>query len=201
MGETSGSSIRALSLGKPLVVCDVGWFAELPDEVALKVPAGRARGRGASPARSSGSPPIRRRASEGPRPARYAAREHALPRVADAYAAALEQAAGGDAVSDASCARSPRPPPTSASAPTTRRGELATRLARSAWRLRRRAARAATARPRSRAFPSGRGSPASSPSRPASATRSRAGWSRRGSWSTSSSTRSSRRASPRPGTS
>src|SRR5207248_6716135 len=40
MGETSGSAIRALSLGRPLVVSDVGWFAELPDEVALKAPVG-----------------------------------------------------------------------------------------------------------------------------------------------------------------
>ena len=31
MGETSGMAIRALSLGKPLVVSDVGWFSELPD--------------------------------------------------------------------------------------------------------------------------------------------------------------------------
>ncbi len=38
MGETSGTAIRALALGKPLVVSDVGWFAELPDDVALKVP-------------------------------------------------------------------------------------------------------------------------------------------------------------------
>ena len=38
MGETSGTAIRALSLGKPLVVSDVGWFAELPDDVALKIP-------------------------------------------------------------------------------------------------------------------------------------------------------------------
>ena len=38
MGETSGSVIRALSLGRPLVVSDLGWFAELPDDVALKVP-------------------------------------------------------------------------------------------------------------------------------------------------------------------
>src|SRR5206468_1563957 len=30
MGETSGSAIRTLALGKPLVVSDVGWFAELP---------------------------------------------------------------------------------------------------------------------------------------------------------------------------
>src|SRR5207249_5665113 len=38
MGETSGSVIRALSLGRPLVVSDLGWFSELPDEVALKTP-------------------------------------------------------------------------------------------------------------------------------------------------------------------
>src|SRR6266542_3248002 len=38
MGETSGSAIRALSLGRPLVVSDVGWFSELPDDVAVKVP-------------------------------------------------------------------------------------------------------------------------------------------------------------------
>src|SRR5439155_3753957 len=38
MGETSGAAIRALSLGKPLVVSDVGWFSELPDDVALKIP-------------------------------------------------------------------------------------------------------------------------------------------------------------------
>src|SRR5438093_2093097 len=37
MGETSGSVIRALSLGRPLVVSDLGWFSELPDDVALKI--------------------------------------------------------------------------------------------------------------------------------------------------------------------
>ena len=38
MGETSGSVVRGLSLGKPLVVSDVGWFSELPDDVALEDP-------------------------------------------------------------------------------------------------------------------------------------------------------------------
>ena len=38
MGETSGSVIRALSLGKPMLVSDLGWFSELPDDVALKIP-------------------------------------------------------------------------------------------------------------------------------------------------------------------
>ena len=39
MGETSGTVVRALSIGKPLVVSDVGWFSELPDSVAVKVAA------------------------------------------------------------------------------------------------------------------------------------------------------------------
>ena len=40
MGETSAAAVRALSLGKPLVVSDVGAFREFPDEVAIKVPVG-----------------------------------------------------------------------------------------------------------------------------------------------------------------
>jgi glycosyltransferase involved in cell wall biosynthesis len=36
MGETSAMVVRALTLGKPVVVSDVGWFTELPDGVALK---------------------------------------------------------------------------------------------------------------------------------------------------------------------
>src|SRR5262249_2087376 len=38
MGETSGSVIRALALGKPVLVSDVGWFSEIPDRAALKIP-------------------------------------------------------------------------------------------------------------------------------------------------------------------
>ncbi len=37
MGETSGSALRALSAGRPLIVFDHGWYSELPDEVAVKV--------------------------------------------------------------------------------------------------------------------------------------------------------------------
>jgi glycosyltransferase involved in cell wall biosynthesis/SAM-dependent methyltransferase len=38
VGETSGSLLRALGLGKPVLVSDVGSFRELPDEICLKVP-------------------------------------------------------------------------------------------------------------------------------------------------------------------
>jgi glycosyltransferase involved in cell wall biosynthesis/SAM-dependent methyltransferase len=38
VGETSGSLQRALGLGKAVVVSDIGAFAELPEDVCLKVP-------------------------------------------------------------------------------------------------------------------------------------------------------------------
>ncbi|MCC7176558.1 MAG: glycosyltransferase [Bryobacterales bacterium] len=38
VGESSGSLLRALGLGKAVLVSDVGSFRELPDEVCLKVP-------------------------------------------------------------------------------------------------------------------------------------------------------------------
>ena len=82
------AAIRALSLGKPLVVSDVGWFSELPDDVALKVPVGEGEVEA-----------LRARARAGRRRARRWARprcdspqtEHALDRVADLYAAALRR--------------------------------------------------------------------------------------------------------------
>ncbi|MCO5205501.1 MAG: glycosyltransferase family 4 protein [Anaerolineae bacterium] len=37
-GETSSAGLRALRSGKPLIVFDHGWYAELPNEVALRVP-------------------------------------------------------------------------------------------------------------------------------------------------------------------
>ncbi len=38
VGETSGTLLRALGLGKAVIVSDVGAFREFPDEVCLKVP-------------------------------------------------------------------------------------------------------------------------------------------------------------------
>ncbi|MFN7927308.1 MAG: methyltransferase domain-containing protein [Blastocatellia bacterium] len=39
-GETSGTLIRTLGAGKPVIVSDYGHYGELPDEVCLKVPVG-----------------------------------------------------------------------------------------------------------------------------------------------------------------
>jgi len=40
VGESSGTMLRALGLGKPLLVSEIGSFAEFPEDVCLKVPVG-----------------------------------------------------------------------------------------------------------------------------------------------------------------
>ncbi len=94
MGETSAAAIRALSLGKPLVVSDIGWFSELPGEVALKVPVGQGEVEALTAAleRAASSPEM------GQAALRLAREEHDLGRVADLYAAALGEAAAGTGV-------------------------------------------------------------------------------------------------------
>jgi len=101
MGETSGSAIRALSLGRPLVVSDLGWFSELPDDVALKVPVDEDEIPSLATALEllASSEPTQLAMSDAARS--YVQREHDLERVAESYAAALEEAAGGTTVADA----------------------------------------------------------------------------------------------------
>jgi glycosyltransferase involved in cell wall biosynthesis len=100
MGETSGSVIRALSLGRPLVVSDLGWFAELPDSVALKVPVDEDEVPALAAALEllASSEATQLAMSEAARA--YVEREHDLDRVAEEYVAALEEAAGGAVVAD-----------------------------------------------------------------------------------------------------
>jgi glycosyltransferase involved in cell wall biosynthesis len=93
MGETSGTVIRALSLGKPLLVSDVGWFAELPDDVALKVAPDDGEVERLALALETLSDPAERERRRGR--ARELAAEHDVERVAELYASALQEAAGG----------------------------------------------------------------------------------------------------------
>jgi glycosyltransferase involved in cell wall biosynthesis len=92
MGETSGSVLRCLSLGKPVVVSDIGWFSELPDDVALKVPVDEFETRTLEAAMELLCEPAARRAMSRAALA-YVRREHDLDRVADLYAAAIEESA------------------------------------------------------------------------------------------------------------
>ena len=101
MGETSGSAIRALSLGRPLVVSDVGWFAELPDAAALKVPVDERETDVLAATLELLATRDDLRAAMSTAAREHIAREHGLDRVADLYAAALEEAAGGVAVREA----------------------------------------------------------------------------------------------------
>jgi glycosyltransferase involved in cell wall biosynthesis len=38
VGESSGTLLRSLGLGKPVLVSDIGSFREFPDDICLKVP-------------------------------------------------------------------------------------------------------------------------------------------------------------------
>jgi glycosyltransferase involved in cell wall biosynthesis len=101
MGETSGIAIRSLSLGKPLVVSDVGWFSELPDGAALKVPVDEHEVDTLAAALELLVAREDVREQMGRAAAASARRRHDLGRIAELYAAALEEAAGGAKVGDA----------------------------------------------------------------------------------------------------
>jgi glycosyltransferase involved in cell wall biosynthesis len=99
MGETSGTAIRALGLGKPLVVSDVGWFSELPEEAALKVPVDELEEKRLTAALEALTDE-KTRTAMGAAALGLAEHEHRLDRVAEAYAAAVEELAGGQAVEE-----------------------------------------------------------------------------------------------------
>jgi glycosyltransferase involved in cell wall biosynthesis len=101
MGETSGVAVRALEAGCPQVVSDVGWFSELPDEVALKVPVGDDEVDVLAAHLERLGRDSELRTAVGAAARAYAETNHDLGRVADAYAAALEEHVGGEAVGEA----------------------------------------------------------------------------------------------------
>jgi glycosyltransferase involved in cell wall biosynthesis len=101
MGETSGTAIRALVLGRPLVVSDVGWFSELPDAVALKVAVDGTEVETLVAALDLLASDGDVRAAMGAAAREHVTRAHDLDTIAAAYVAALEEAAGGPAVGDA----------------------------------------------------------------------------------------------------
>ena len=100
MGETSGTAIRALTLGKPLVVSDVGWFAELPAGVALRVAPGDEEVAELTAALQLLAERSDVRATMGAAALELATGEHDLARVAERQAAAFELVAGGGVVAD-----------------------------------------------------------------------------------------------------
>jgi hypothetical protein len=83
-----------------LIVSDVGWFAELPDDAAIKVAPDEQEAEAVADALERLSDPATRE-TMGSAARDLAERDHALDHVADLYLAALEEAAGGEAIRDA----------------------------------------------------------------------------------------------------
>jgi len=100
MGETSASVIRALAAGRPVVVSDVGWFSELPDSVAAKVPVGPYEVETLAAYLDALASDAALRTRMGRAAAQHARREYDLNHVAELYVAAIEQAAAGRLVRD-----------------------------------------------------------------------------------------------------
>jgi glycosyltransferase involved in cell wall biosynthesis len=98
MGETSGTAIRALVLGRPLVVSDLGWFSELPDETVAKIPAGPDEVGILTETLTRLCRDAGRREELGRAGRAYVRDNHDLEDVAEAYTAALEEAAGRELV-------------------------------------------------------------------------------------------------------
>lgn len=90
-GETSGTLMRLLALGKATVVTDAGAFAEIPDGCVAKVApdAFEAELLAAVLGRLAGDPALR--AALGGAARRWVAATCALPAVAAAYAALIEE--------------------------------------------------------------------------------------------------------------
>jgi len=90
-GETSGTMIRLLGLGRPLVVTDAGAFAEIPDGCAAKVPPDEREEDllAAYLGLLAGDPGLRREMGEAAR--RHAAEHHALAASARGYADFLHE--------------------------------------------------------------------------------------------------------------
>ena len=94
VGETSASVCRVMAAGVPVVVSNVGWFAELPDDAAVKVEPGETADASlrASLAGLLADPARRRRIGENAR--RHFLDRHAIEKSAAAYAAFIRETVG-----------------------------------------------------------------------------------------------------------
>ena len=96
-GETSGTVVRLLGLGKPLIVNDTGAFAEIPDDCCAKVALDDTEEDllFAYLRRLAGDAPLRRRMGENAQ--RHAAAHHSLAGSARGYAEFLRSIVDGGA--------------------------------------------------------------------------------------------------------
>jgi len=112
VGETSGTLLRALGLGRAVLVSDVGAFSELPDEICLKVPVGAGEADLITEYLDLliSRPEIAR--AMGERARQYVAAQCSWERVAQLYAEWIEEVASGraEAAADTEAAADPAAP-------------------------------------------------------------------------------------------
>ena len=87
-GEASATALRALAAGRPIVVFAHGWYAELPDDVCVKVQPGDDDALLAAFTELAEQPRLRERL--GLRAAAYAAQVHSPDKTAAAYVGFVE---------------------------------------------------------------------------------------------------------------
>jgi glycosyltransferase involved in cell wall biosynthesis len=98
MGETSGIAIRALVCGRPLLVSDVGWFSELSDDIAARVPIGEGEVAGIAQQMLNLARDPQKRAKMSAAASRYVEDDLAVQHVAEEYRRAIVDVSGGQAV-------------------------------------------------------------------------------------------------------
>ena len=96
-GETSGSCVRMLGLGIAVIVTNVGWFAEIPDDCCAKVDPGADEEEllAACLLELADNPGLRR--AMGSNASRWCRRHHSLAASARAYAGVVEELDGSEA--------------------------------------------------------------------------------------------------------
>lgn len=93
-GETSGTLIRLLGLGKPIVVTNAGAFAEIPDACCAKIEHDATEGEHLAAVLDRLAADRALRGALGDNARRYAREHHAIERSAAGYAALLREVAG-----------------------------------------------------------------------------------------------------------
>ena len=83
VGETSATALRGLAAGRPVIVSDHGWYAELPDDACVKVPPNDLEALVQAMRRLADNPALRH--TIGQRAAAYARQEHSLAAAAQRY--------------------------------------------------------------------------------------------------------------------
>jgi glycosyltransferase involved in cell wall biosynthesis len=92
LGETSATVLRGLAVGRPVIVSDHGWYAELPEAVCVKITPDDVEALYEAMRRLAGDP--LERAAVGRQAAAYVQRQHGLAVAAQKYLDFIEELLG-----------------------------------------------------------------------------------------------------------